>query len=150
VVLVKIVAGGVQPTFTPTRTPTITNTPTTPVGPTFTPTRTPTRTATPTTPVGPTFTPTRTATLTPTGTIGCSPVTASITAPFIQDGSGTFCWQSTNLGAYVNSWNLASLTINGVNFTNLYVAAANYPAKTNGFWYISYTGNFAWSHFETK
>jgi hypothetical protein len=24
------------------------------------------------------------------------------------------------------------------------------PAKINGFWYVSYTGNFAWSHFETK
>jgi hypothetical protein len=139
----------VGPTFTPTRTPTLTNTPT---GITVTPTRTPTQTPTPTTPVGPTFTPTRTPTLTPTltGTTGCSPVTATITAPFIQDGVGSFCWQSSNLGAYVNSWNLATLTINGVNFTNVYVAAANLPAKLNGFWYVSYTGSFAWSHFETK
>jgi hypothetical protein len=145
------------PTITPTRTPTATNTP---PGPTATPTRTATRTntpvgptATPTrtnTPLGPSSTPTATPTLTPTGGAACSPVTASIAAPFTQGGVGTFCWQSSNLGSYLNSWNLASLTVNGVNFTNVYVSAANLPAKINGFWYVSYTGNFSWSHFETK
>jgi endoglucanase len=130
------------PTFTPTRTATRTNTPT---GPTRTPTRTATRTNTP---VGPTLTPTRTPTPVTGGT--CSPVTSVITAPFTFDGAGTFCWQSSNLGAYINSWNLASLTINGVNILNTYVPASAYPAKINGFWYISYTGNFPWSHFEAK
>jgi endoglucanase len=140
--------GGTGPT--PTRTPTI-------PGPTLTPTRTPTRTNTPTgptptptrTPTGPTLTPTRT----PTGIIigpACSPVTATITAPFIQDGAGAFCWQSNNLGAYINSWNVANLTVNGVNLTNVYVSAANLPAKINGFWYVSYTTTVAWGHFETK
>jgi hypothetical protein len=100
--------------------------------------------------VTPTPTPTLTPTVTPTGNLACSPVTATITAPFTKDGAGTFCWQSSNLGSYINSWNLANLTVNGVNFTNAYVSAANLPAKVNGFWYISYTGNFAWSHFETK
>lgn len=132
-------------------------TPTTPP-PTFTLTstritNTPSRTAT-----GITQTPTRTATptltLTSTATSGtgaaCSPVTSSISAPFVKDGAGTFCWQTTNLGTYVNSWNLAKLTINGVDVTNKYVAAANYPPKINGYWYVSYTGNFAWSHFEAK
>jgi cellulose 1,4-beta-cellobiosidase len=75
-------------------------------------------------------------------------VTATITAPFTQDGAGIFCWQSSNLGGYVNSWNMASLTINGVNFTNTYVASGSYPPQINGFWYVSYTGNFPWSHFE--
>jgi mannan endo-1,4-beta-mannosidase len=124
------VYGNPVATFTPTRTPTRTATPT---GPTPTPTRTPTRTVTPT-PGGPT----------------CSPVTASIAAPFVKDGAGTFCWQSSNLGSYVNSWNLATLTINGVTFTNIYVASGSYPAKNNGFYYVGYTGNFAWSHFEAK
>ncbi len=107
-----------------------------------------TRTPTPTlTVVGPTLTPTRT--LTPS--VGaCSPVTATITAPFTFDGAGTFCWQSSNLGSFINNWNMASLTINGVNFTNLYVPVSAYPAKINGFWYVSYTGNFPWSHFEAK
>jgi endo-1,4-beta-xylanase len=139
----------IGPTFTPTRTPTRTNTP---IGPTFTPTRTPTRTSTP---IGPTFTPTRTPTRTNTPTPGtggaCSPLTATITAPFVFDGAGTFCWRSNNLGTYINSWNLVSLTVNGVNYSNIYAFTSNLPPKMpDGYWYISYRGNFAWSHFEAK
>ena len=128
-------------TNTPTRTPT--------VGITSTPTRTLTRTNTPAI----TNTATRTATLSITPTSGagaCSPVTATITAPFTQDGAGTFCWQSTNLGTYINSWNTTSVTINGVNATNIYVASGSYPAKINGFYYISYNSTVAWGHFEAK
>jgi endoglucanase len=143
------------PTLTPTRTATRTNTPT---GPTLTPTRTPTRTNTPT---GPTLTPTRTPTqgtgptLTRTPTQGstggaCTPVTSTITSPFTFDGAGTFCWQSSSLGSYINSWNTTSVTLNGVNATNLYVAAGSYPAKINGFWYVGYNSTVAWGHFETK
>jgi hypothetical protein len=193
VVLVKIVAGGVQLTSTPTRTPTrtltpaisntptrtptrtntpaISNTPTrTPTrtntpGITNTPTRTPTRTLTPAISNTPTRTPTRTntpgitntptrtptRTLTPTqGTGTCSPVTSTITAPFTFDGAGAFCWQSSNLGGFINSWNTNSVTLNGVNVTNLYVASGSYPAKIGGFWYVSYNSNVAWGHFEAK
>ncbi|MGC1378759.1 MAG: cellulase family glycosylhydrolase [Anaerolineales bacterium] len=124
-------------------TPTFTRTPTT--GPS------PTRTKTPT--VGPSLTPTRTPTAGgPTATPGgaCSPVTSTITAPFTYDGSGAFCWQSTNLGSYVNSWNLVSLSINGVSETNLYVAAGSYPAKINGNWYVSYNSTVSYGHFEAK
>lgn len=102
---------------------------------------------------GPSLTPTRTPTPTPTatGSAGlCSPVSATITAPFTFDGAGSFCWKASSLGSYINSWNLAGLTINGVSIANSYVPSASYPAKANGFWYISYTGNFPWSHFETK
>jgi len=134
-------------TNTPTRTPTVgitntlTRTPT--AGPSNTPTRTPT--------VGITSTRTVTPTITLTvGTGTCSPVTATITAPFTQDGVGTFCWQSSNLGAYINSWNLTSLTVNGVNETNLYVAVGSLPAKISGYWYVSYNSTVSYSHFETK
>ena len=131
---------------TATTGPTATRT-NTPTGPTATRTNTPTGpTATLTsTIVAPSATPTATS-----STGACSPVTATITAPFTQDGAGTFCWQASSLGSYINSWNLANLTINGVTITNIYTASSSYPAKINGFWYISYTGNFAWSHFETK
>lgn len=138
--------GGVTPTFTPTgvtSTPTVSRTPT---GVTNTPTRTPTATFTPT---GVTNTPSFTPTLTQ-GPGACSPVTATITAPFTRDGAGTFCWQTTNLGSYINSWNLASLTINSVDFTNKWAGSNSYPPKINGYWYVSYTGNFPWSHFEAK
>ena len=135
----------VGPTATFTRTATRTNTPS---GPTATRTRTPT--------AGPTFTrtntpivPTATATTSGTGST-CSPVSATIAAPFTKDGAGSFCWQSSNLGGYINSWNLTSLTINGVNLTNMWTASGSYPAKIGGYWYVSYNGPYAWSHFEAK
>ena len=131
-------------TNTPTRTPTI--------GITLTPTRTstvgitntPTRTLTP-----PAITNTPTITLT-VGTGTCSPVTSTITAPFTYDGAGTFCWQSSNLGTYINSWNVTSLKVNGVSFTNVYTAAGSLPAKINGYWYVSYNSTVSYGHFETK
>ena len=115
------VSGGGGSTFT--RTPTV-----------LTPTRT--RTPSATTPV-------------PGGST-CSPVNATITAPFTQDGAGTFCWRSSNLGSYINSWNLAKLTINGVDYTNKYAFTANLPAKINGYWYVSYNSAVSYGHFEAK
>jgi lysophospholipase L1-like esterase len=157
------------PTLTRTLTPVITltgsvtRTPTRTVtaGITNTPTRTPTAGISPTgtmtnTPLpgaSPTRTPTATVIIpdpTPTQTLGCSPVTSAITAPFTYDGAGTFCWQSSNLGAYINSWNLTSLTVNGVNETNIYVAAGSLPAKINGYWYVGYNSAVSYGHFEAK
>jgi hypothetical protein len=140
---------GTGPTATRTRTPTV-------GGPTATRTRTPTmggptatRTRTPTQGTGPTATRTRTPTQGSTGGT-CSPVTSTITAPFTFDGAGTFCWQSSNLGSFINNWNNNSVTLNGVNITNVFTASGSYPAKINGFWYVAYNGSFAWSHFEAK
>lgn len=104
----------------------------------------------------PTRTPTlvRTPTRTPTpgggGGSTCSPVNATISAPFTKDGAGTFCWQASNLGSFINSWNMVQLTINGVDFTNKWAASSSYPPKINGYWYIRYSGNYPWSHFEAK
>ncbi len=167
----------VAPTNTPTRTSAVTNTPTrtptrtatgptptrtrtrtptrTPTGGTPLPTSTPTRTNTPATEL-PTNTPTRTSTPgptpTPTPTTGgaCSPVTSTITAPFTFDGAGAFCWQSSSLGTSINSWNTTSVTLNGVNVTNLYVASGSYPAQIGGYWYVGYNSSVAWGHFEAK
>ncbi len=112
---------------------------------TYTPSRTYTPSSTPS--VSATSTPT------PTGTVDtCSPVNTQITtAPYIFDGAGSsLCWQASTLGSYINSWNLTSLTINGVDITNKYVPASSYPPRINGYWYIVYNGPYAWSHFETK
>ena len=124
-------------------------------------TNTPVRTATQVT--GPTNTPMPgvTPSRTPTPIVGasptpgstgstCSPVTSTITAPFSFDGAGTFCWQSSNLGSYINSWNANSVSVNGVNVTNIYVASGSYPAKINGFYYVAYNSSVAWGHFEAK
>jgi hypothetical protein len=131
-----IATGGGGPTNTPTKTPTKTFTPTrtnTPGGPTNTPTKTPT----------PTYTPT------PGGGGTCTPVDATITAPFTFDGAGTKCWKSSNLGTYINSWNTTTVTLNGTNISNLYVASGSYPAQIGGFWYVTYNAG-TYGHFEAK
>jgi hypothetical protein len=117
----------------PTQAPTCT-----PTGPTLTPTRT--------------FTPTIGPSLTPTPTTGgaCSPVTSIITAPFTWDGAGVYCWQIATIPSYVNNWNNNSVSINGVNYTNVYVAAGSLPAKINNNYYISFNGSYAWSHLEVR
>jgi hypothetical protein len=132
-------------TPTPTRTPTpITPTPITPTPGTPTP-----GTPTPVTPTPVTPTPV-TPTATPGGGTPCSPVTGTVTAPFTYDGAGTFCWQIASIPSYINSWNLTSLKINGVDFSNIYAVPSNLPPKINGYWYVSYSGQYAWSHFEAK
>ena len=148
---------------TPTRTPTVTNT----AAITNTLTRTPTQTvgASPTTGAI-TNTPTRTLTAAPatatatrtntpavtatTGVGTCSPVTSTITSPFTFDGAGTFCWQASTLGTYINSWNTTSVSVNGTSYNNVYASVASLPAKINGFWYISYNSAVGWGHFEAK
>jgi mannan endo-1,4-beta-mannosidase len=122
------------PTRTPTGGPTATRTKTPTSGPSLTPTRTPTQGTGPT--------PTRT--LTPNGT--CT----TITAPFTYDGSGTLCWQIATIPSYINSWNTTSVTVNGVNETNLYVATGSLPAKVNGLWTINYSASVSWAHLEAK
>jgi hypothetical protein len=99
--------------------------------------------------VNPTATPVS-PTATPGSSTPCSPVTGTVSAPFAYDGAGTFCWQIASIPNYINSWNLTSLKINGVDFSNIYVSASNLPPKINGYWYVSYSGSYAWSHFEAK
>ena len=70
----------------------------------------------------------------------------SISIPFSQDGVGEYCWITTQEPAYVNSWNLEELTINGVDYTNTW--SNSMPAAQNGAWVIHYVGNYGWSHFE--
>jgi hypothetical protein len=156
----KTLTLAITPTKTPTPVISLTPTRTLTAGVTLTPTRTNTagptftRTVTPAISLTPTRTsttgPGNTPTITPTVGGACSPVTSTITAPFTQDGVGTFCWQSSNLGSYINSWNLITLTVNGVSELNIYVAAGSLPAKINGYWYVSYNSTVSYGHFEAK
>jgi endoglucanase len=139
------------PTSVPTATPAGTPVPTS--VPTATPAGTAAPTAVPTTPPAVTAAPTAAPTQPPSGTCtckaGCASATA-ITAPFVKDGAGEFCFTASSLGSYVNSWNLDALEINGVNFLNKYGSAGQLPAKVNNLYYVYYKGSFAWSHFEAK
>ncbi len=119
-------------------------------------TNTPIPSRTPTQGTGPTVTPSRTPTVGPTATSGagggstCSPVTSTITTGFSFDGAGTFCWQASTLGTYINSWNTTSVKVNGTNYANVWVAVSSLPAKINGFWYISYSSSVSYGHIEAK
>jgi glucuronoarabinoxylan endo-1,4-beta-xylanase len=71
----------------------------------------------------------------------------SISIPFVQNGAGEYCWVTTTEMAYINSWNLDELTVNGVDFSNTW--ASDLPsANTDGEWVIHYVGPYGWSHFE--
>jgi len=79
---------------------------------------------------------------------GCDTRTI-ITADFVKEGVGEFCWESTNLGTYINNWNMDVLNINGTNYTNMYVFTSAIP-KIDGKYYVYYKGSHSWSHFEAK
>ncbi len=73
-----------------------------------------------------------------------NPVTISI--PFVQNGVGIFCWVTSTPISYINSWNMTSLTINGVDYTNKW--SNSLPPAQNGQWFISYSASVSWAHFE--
>ncbi len=76
----------------------------------------------------------------------CTPATA-ISVPFAKDGAGDFCWQTTSLCAYINSWNLDTLEVNGTAYTNVYTASTSI-SPLNGAYIIHYKSSVAWGHFE--
>ncbi len=106
-------------------------------------------------PLAPTPTPTLTPTATQPGGV-CTPVDADITAPFIFSGQvtppdnvvGTHCWRLSGSFGFINSFNLSLLSINGQNFTNVFVSPAGMPPQVGGYWYITHVSTFPWGHFE--
>jgi uncharacterized repeat protein (TIGR02543 family) len=69
-----------------------------------------------------------------------------ISSPYTQDGSGEYCWVITQEPAFINSWNLDELTINGEDYTNTW--SNSLPAAINGEWIIHYVASLDWAHFE--
>ncbi len=69
-----------------------------------------------------------------------------ISIPFSFDGAGEYCWETSDDIAYINSWNMTTVEINGVDFTNTW--SSNLPSKIDGHYYIYYNGSYNWSHFE--
>jgi hypothetical protein len=107
----------------------------------------PTPTATPT----PTPSTTPTSTITPTTTPGrtCDNPKA-VSVPFTYDGAGEYCWTFSSAPSYINSWNLAELNINGVDYTNTWVSGSSLPAKIDGLYYVHYRADYGWSHIEIR
>lgn len=87
----------------------------------------------------------------------CSPVNQTITTlPFIfpapgGNGTGSFCWNTArtinSAVASMESMNVTSLTINGVNYTNAFVPRASLPPSIAGMWFIRYTSAVPWGVF---
>ncbi|UII21517.1 cellulase family glycosylhydrolase [Fulvivirga ligni] len=69
-----------------------------------------------------------------------------ISISFSHDGAGDFCWVTTDPITYLNSWNTASVEINGIDYTNTW--SNSLPARINGNYYIHYSANYAYSHIE--
>ena len=81
-----------------------------------------------------------------------------INGNFSQDGQGKYRWEFSGTISHVNSYNVDSLTINGVDFTNRFVGSRSKKSKSgsgsalpepiDGKYYIEYEGSYRWSHFE--
>jgi hypothetical protein len=76
----------------------------------------------------------------------CTPA-ATIQVPFARDGVGDFCYQTSTLCTYINSWNLATLEVNGTSYLNQYMAASAIT-PVGGTYTIHYVSTVAWGHFE--
>jgi len=79
----------------------------------------------------------------------CSPST-SISVPFTQNGTGSYCWETTSDIRYINSWNLTVPEVNGVDFTNTLVNGSGLPDPIDGRYYIYYESDVSWGHFEAN
>jgi endoglucanase len=144
----------------PTNPPADTAAPTDTPGPTAIPTATPAGTPIPTNPPTDTSAPadTQAPTNPPSDTTppatGCTCTNlcssqTSITVPFTKDGAGEFCYVSSSLATYVNSWNTDAVNVNGTNCTNTYVSSSSIAA-IGGQYYIYYKGSYSWAHMEIK
>ena len=67
---------------------------------------------------------------------------------FKYDGSGTKCWVISGDIATVNSWSTGEVLINGEDFTNRW--SRQMPDRINGKYYVSFTAQHPWSHFEAR
>lgn len=73
-------------------------------------------------------------------------VSTPIALPFARDGIGDLCFSTSADIAFVNSWNMQLVEINGVPFTNKW--ANSLPPRINGNYYIHYVATVSFAHFE--
>jgi len=80
-----------------------------------------------------------------TGGAACTGGTA-ITLPFAQNGASDSCFIVSGNVAFLNSWNMQLVEINGVDYTNKW--ANSLPPRINGNYYIHYVATVPWAHLE--
>ncbi|MBN2737229.1 MAG: cellulase family glycosylhydrolase [Spirochaetales bacterium] len=72
-----------------------------------------------------------------------------INANFSFTGTGEYFWVlEDDITGYINSWNIESLVINGVDIANKYTSAKNLPPQSNGKYYIHFVSKYSYGHGE--
>jgi hypothetical protein len=80
-----------------------------------------------------------------TGPLCSNPTPISL--PHSQDGSGAYCWVTSDDISHINSWNTDKVNVNGIDLTNQWVGSA-LPDKIDGNYFIYYEGSLNWAHIE--
>ena len=90
--------------------------------------------------------------ITPTpGGGGCTCIancdsTTPISPGYRYTGAGTWCFETTDPGDYINNWNNNIVEINVFNIINQYISRSDYPDMIDGKYYIYQDGPYPWSH----
>lgn len=79
---------------------------------------------------------------------GCSSV-QNASAPFTREGVTNTCYFiHGSVNGHINSWNMSSLNLNGMNVANFWLSSTSYPATIDGGYYLYVGGSYRWSHVE--
>ena len=76
------------------------------------------------------------------------PDTTEITLPFTHTGPDERYFAISDNVAFMNSWGMDALTVNGADFTNTTnVTESMLPSRINGYYYVYYRTNKTWAEF---
>ncbi len=76
------------------------------------------------------------------------PDTTEIGLPFTKEGPDERYYAVSDNVAFMNSWGMDILTVNGVDFTNTTnIMESMLPSRINGYYYIYYRSNKTWAEF---
>jgi hypothetical protein len=76
------------------------------------------------------------------------PDTTEITLPFSHEGADERYFAISDNVAFMNSWGMDILTVNGVDFTNVTNVTENMlPSRIGGYYYVYYSTNKSWAEF---
>lgn len=57
---------------------------------------------------------------------------------------------SGSAGTYLNTWEMAEVSLNGVDISNRWLSSGSYPAAVDGGYYLYVRGSYPWSHVEVR
>ncbi|WP_437687021.1 S8 family serine peptidase [Sorangium sp. So ce176] len=80
---------------------------------------------------------------------GCE-AAAHVTVPYVNNGPINTCVFFDAASSNMQSWNMATVELNGVSFLNTWVSPSSFPPACDGGYYLRLVGDFAWSHVEVN